>query len=133
MWTGQRAESWYLECLAVHPSFQGRGQGRALVAWGLEQARREGVAASVIAADGRERFYKKCGFDVGPVARSGEGEGNPLREVPGGLVFFRDKEGVVVEEREEGCWMEGTGVFDWEDWRRRTRGVVAGKAERGDV
>ncbi|KAK5313650.1 hypothetical protein LTR93_010828 [Exophiala xenobiotica] len=120
VWEGARAESWYLECLAVHPDFQGKGQGRALVAWGLEQARKEGIACSVIAADGKERFYQTCGFNIGPVGRAGEGEGNPLKDVAGGLVFFRDKEGVVVEDRKPGVWMEGEGVFDWEDWLRRT-------------
>ncbi|EXJ95666.1 hypothetical protein A1O1_00788 [Capronia coronata CBS 617.96] len=122
VWTGERAESWYLESLAVHPSFQGRGLGRALVAWGLEQACEEGISTSVIAADGKEPFYQKCGFDVGPVARSGEGQGNPLREVAGGLAFFRDKAGVRIEAREPGPWMEGFGVFDWEEWQRKTFG-----------
>ncbi|EHY58390.1 hypothetical protein HRR83_007244 [Exophiala dermatitidis] len=122
IWTGERAESWYLECLAVHPAFQRRGQGRALVDWGLEQARKEGIAASVIAADGKERFYQKCGFDVGPVGRSGEGLGNPLHDVPGGLVFFRDKEGVVVKKREVGSWIEGPeGVFDWDGWLKERK------------
>lgn len=120
VWLGPRSESWYLECLAVHPDFQNKGQGRALVTWGLEQARKEGIAASVIAADGKERFYQNCGFRDGPVARSGEGEGNPLKDVPGGLVFFRDKHGVLVEEREPGVWMEGNGSFDWEAWLTRT-------------
>ncbi|KIX01114.1 uncharacterized protein Z518_10180 [Rhinocladiella mackenziei CBS 650.93] len=119
IWLGPRAESWYLECLAVDPAYQNQGAGRALVAWGLEQARKEGIATSVIAADGKERFYQNCGFDIGPVGRSGEGEGNPLRKAPGGLVFFKDKEGVVVEQRAPGEWMEGTGVFDWEEWERR--------------
>ncbi|EXJ89771.1 hypothetical protein A1O3_02838 [Capronia epimyces CBS 606.96] len=118
VWTGARAESWYLECLAVHPSFQNRGQGRALVAWGLERASKERTSASVIAADGKERFYQNCGFNVGPVARSGEGHGNPLRDVPGGLAFFRDKDGVQIPEREPGTWMAGTGVFDWVEWRK---------------
>lgn len=120
VWLGDRAESWYLENLAVHPGFQRKGQGRALVAWGLEQARKEGIACSVIAADGKERFYQACGFNVGPVGRAGEGEGNPLHDVDGGLVFFRDKDGVVVEEREPGVWMEGQGSFDWEEWLRKS-------------
>ncbi|OAL31017.1 hypothetical protein AYO20_08438 [Fonsecaea nubica] len=119
IWTGQRSESWYLECLAVHPGYQNQGQGRALVMMGLWQAQREGVACSVIAADGKERFYQACGFDVGPVGRSGEGEGNPLKEVPGGLVFFKDKEGVVLPHREPGSWTYGHGVFDWDEWKKR--------------
>ncbi|EXJ73241.1 uncharacterized protein A1O5_03001 [Cladophialophora psammophila CBS 110553] len=118
IWTGQRSECWYLECLAVHPDYQKQGQGRALVMMGLWQAQREGVACSVIAADGKEKFYQACGFDVGPVGRSGEGEGNPLKEVPGGLVFFKDKEGLVLPDRQFGSWMDGHGVFDWDEWKK---------------
>ncbi|ETI25295.1 hypothetical protein G647_04670 [Cladophialophora carrionii CBS 160.54] len=119
IWTGERSESWYLECLAVHPDYQRQGQGRALVGWGLQQALREGIACSVIAADGKERFYQACGFNVGPVGRSGEGEGNPLREVPGGLVFFQEKRGVVLPDRDLGSWTYGHGVFDWDDWKKQ--------------
>lgn len=120
IWTGQRSESWYLECLAVHPDHQNRGHGRALVQWGLEQAHKERIACSVIAADGKERFYQACGFNVGPVGRAGEGEGNPLKLVPGGLVFFKEKDGVVREDREPGGWMEGPpGAFDWDEWLNR--------------
>lgn len=88
IWAGPRAESWYLECLAVHPEHQKGGNGRALVQWGMEQAEREGVTASVVAADGKERFYERCGFDV-KVGMAGEGEGNPLRDVPGGVIYFK--------------------------------------------
>ncbi|OAP58666.1 hypothetical protein AYL99_07756 [Fonsecaea erecta] len=119
IWTGPRSESWYLECLAVDPKYQNQGQGRALVMTCLWQAQKEGIACSVIAADGKERFYQACGFDIGPVGRSGEGEGNPLRDVPGGLVFFKDKEGVVVPDREVGSWTYGHGVFDWDEWKKR--------------
>ncbi|KAJ9611638.1 hypothetical protein H2200_004822 [Cladophialophora chaetospira] len=119
IWTGDRSESWYLECLAVHPDHQKKGHGRALVEWGLEQARKEGIACSVIAADGKERFYQACGFDVGPVGRAGEGEGNPLREVAGGLVFFKEKQGVVLPVREYGSWTYGLGVFDWDNWQNK--------------
>lgn len=31
VWSGERAESWYLQGLAVHPAFQARGIGRMLV------------------------------------------------------------------------------------------------------
>jgi GNAT superfamily N-acetyltransferase len=89
VWTGPQAECWYLESLAVHPDYQDEGNGRALVQWGLDQAAREGVCASVIGADGKERFYQRCGFDR-EYGRSGQGEGNPLADVPGGIIFFRD-------------------------------------------
>ena len=89
VWTGPHAESWYLETLAVHPDYQHQGNGRALVKWGLDQAEREGVSTSVISGDGKERFYERCGFDK-VVGRSGQGDGNPLADVPGGLIYFRD-------------------------------------------
>lgn len=58
-------------------------------------AEKEGWCASVISAEGKEGFYQSCGFDVGPVGRSGEGgKGNMLWDVPGGLVFFRDAPGL---------------------------------------
>jgi hypothetical protein len=46
------------------------------------------VSASVVAAEGKEMFYQRCGFDE-MVGRSGEGEGNPLGEVPGGEIYFK--------------------------------------------
>ncbi|KXJ94954.1 acyl-CoA N-acyltransferase [Microdochium bolleyi] len=77
VWVGNRAESWYLSFLAVHPDFQGQGIGKDLVAWGLERAEDEGVVASVISAHGKNEFYKRCGFDemykaanVGPLAHT---------------------------------------------------------------
>jgi GNAT superfamily N-acetyltransferase len=93
MWTGKRAESWYLECLGVIPKFQRQGIGRALVKWGFEQAEKENVCASVISGDGKEEFYRSCGFEVQD-GWSGMGEGNPLAIAPGGLMFWKD-----VEER----------------------------------
>jgi predicted N-acetyltransferase YhbS len=61
-WRGKRAESWYLEILAVHPDFQKKNMGRKLVRWGLEQAETEGIYASVVSAFGKDEFYTKCGF-----------------------------------------------------------------------
>lgn len=63
IWSGKRAESWYLEGLAVRPDFQGRNVGRKLVQWGLEQAEAEGICALVVSALGKDEFYTKCGFD----------------------------------------------------------------------
>jgi GNAT superfamily N-acetyltransferase len=89
IWSGDRAESWYLEQLAVHPSFQGKGVGYKLVQWGLEQAQNEGVVASVVSALGKNDFYRKCGFDVQDGSACEDGEGNPLKGVEGGDVFWR--------------------------------------------
>ncbi|EMC91505.1 hypothetical protein BAUCODRAFT_46074, partial [Baudoinia panamericana UAMH 10762] len=62
-WTGSRAEVWYLNIIGVDPRFEGQGIGRELVAWGFEQARKDGVGTSCIAASGRDQFYLACGFD----------------------------------------------------------------------
>lgn len=89
VWVGpERGEGWYLNFLAVAPEYQGRGVGKRMVAWGLEQAEKEGVSASVIAAYSKDSFYQTCGFDT-MVGRAGDGEGNPLASVPGGNIWFK--------------------------------------------
>ena len=92
-----RSESWYLELCATDPrGGQGMGYGRDLVAWGVAKARAEGICASLIAAAGKEGFYRKCGFvHIGGWA--GEGEGNPIKDVAGGAIMFADVP--VVEEK----------------------------------
>lgn len=88
IWTGARAESWYLEALAVHPKHQGKGVGRKLVRWGLGRAEEEGVCASVISAKGKDEFYRKAGFDWQD-GTAGMGAGNPLANVEGGNMFWK--------------------------------------------
>lgn len=92
-WSGRRAESWYLALLGVDPACEKQGDGRQLVGYGFEKAREENVGCSVVSSFGRERFYRKCGFDVvvGRVADEG-GDENPLRDVRGGTIFFWDGE-----------------------------------------
>lgn len=87
---GERAETWYLGLLAIHPDYQGHGIGKQFVAWGFERARADTVCVSVISALGKDGFYRNCGFDV-DVGYATEGEGNPLSGVPGGLIMFRDR------------------------------------------
>ncbi|KAI6843805.1 hypothetical protein KC340_g249 [Hortaea werneckii] len=89
-WSGERAETWYLGLLAIHPDFQGHGIGKQFVAWGFERAKADEVCVSVISALGKDGFYRNCGFDV-DVGYATEGEGNPLSGVPGGLIMFRDR------------------------------------------
>lgn len=89
VWSGSRAESWYLEALAVHPDHQKEGNGRALVKWGLYQAEREGVSASVVCAPGKERFYERCGYDTN-VGTASMGLGNPLAAGKPAPILFRD-------------------------------------------
>ncbi|KAL7758360.1 hypothetical protein ACKLNR_012887 [Fusarium oxysporum f. sp. zingiberi] len=88
IWSGKRAESWYLEGLAVRPDFQGKNVGRKLVQWGLEQAKADGICASVVSAFGTEEFYKKCGFDE-QYGSARQGEGNPLADVEGANMFWK--------------------------------------------
>lgn len=92
-WTGTRSEVWNLDFLGVDPDQGRQGFGRELVAWGFEQARKEGVGCSVIASDGKERFYQNCGFDVvvGTVRDFG-GDANPIKRdgIKGGTILFWD-------------------------------------------
>jgi predicted N-acetyltransferase YhbS len=88
IWSGERAESWYLEGLAVLPDFQGRGVGKKLVQWGLEKAQAEGICASVVSALGKDGFYIKCGFDE-QHGSARQGEGNPLADVEGSNIFWK--------------------------------------------
>lgn len=87
-WTGARAETWYLDLLMVDPSHQRKGLGRKLVRYGLELADEEGVCASVIGSEAGDGLYTSCGFEA--VGRMQEGEGNPLKNVPGGRILFRE-------------------------------------------
>lgn len=88
IWSGERAESWYLEGLAVRPSFQGHKIGQRLVQWGLERAQNEGIVASVVSTLGKNGFYTKCGFDEQHGSAT-QGQGNPLRGVEGSDIFWR--------------------------------------------
>ncbi|KAM0453173.1 hypothetical protein ACHAPV_009129 [Trichoderma viride] len=88
IWSGKRAESWYLEALAVDPDYQGRNIGRRLVQWGLELAEADGVCASVVSAYGKDEFYTKCGFDE-QYGNAGQGDGNPLAGIDGANIFWK--------------------------------------------
>jgi GNAT superfamily N-acetyltransferase len=65
-WTGDRAECWDLHVCGVHPDFQGKGVGKLLVHWGVEQAQSEGdgVVASVLCGEKNRGFYGKGGLTV---------------------------------------------------------------------
>jgi GNAT superfamily N-acetyltransferase len=53
-----------LDGLFVEPALWGRGIGRALVDEATHQARRKGLALTVVASPSARRFYKRCGFAV---------------------------------------------------------------------
>jgi predicted N-acetyltransferase YhbS len=84
-WSGSREQTWYLDLLAVHPASQGKMFGRELVQWGMDEAKREGVWASVIAAKGKDRFYGRFGF-----VEVGRANVGPLAGIEGGAIMFND-------------------------------------------
>lgn len=53
-----------LDGLFVEPDLWGRGIGRALVDAAAHEARKRGLALSVIANPSVRRFYESCGFSV---------------------------------------------------------------------
>lgn len=77
-----------MECLGIHPDFQGKGVGKKLVRWGLEQAESEGVCASVIVALGKDGFYQNCGFDE-QYGNTTQSDGNPLKGVEGWNMWWK--------------------------------------------
>lgn len=95
-----RENHWSLEVLGIHPSHQFKGYGKELAQWGLAKAKCDtasgvtGLPSVVIAADTKEVFYQKVGFNelVGWSSRNVEGvDGqNPLaeRECGGGAVLW---------------------------------------------
>lgn len=52
----------YLELLATHPDYQGRGAGTRLVRNGLQRAHEANINATLIAAATAESFYIYLGF-----------------------------------------------------------------------
>lgn len=77
------------------------------MAWGIEQARREDVGASVIAAYNKDTFYQNCGFQR-CIGWAGMGTGNPLACIKGGRVWWV-REGDVADEEDRKVhrfWME---------------------------
>lgn len=55
-------EMWKLQSLATDPKFQHRGVGSMLIAWGQEQARREGICVGLTASIVGQGVYLKKGF-----------------------------------------------------------------------
>ncbi|KAJ6445087.1 acetyltransferase [Purpureocillium lavendulum] len=51
-----------LDICCVHPKFQGRGVGKALAKWGVDEARARGIEAVTEASVMGRRVYEKLGF-----------------------------------------------------------------------
>lgn len=98
-WAGARADSWYLDLLAIDPAYQGRGLGKELVAYGMQRAKEDGVCCSVVASAIGEKFYYRCGFDRS-AGWATEGKGNPLKGAVGGRILFRDADELEKDENE---------------------------------
>jgi GNAT superfamily N-acetyltransferase len=79
-WTGDRAECWDLHVCGVHPDYQGKGVGKALAQWGVQEAEVEGgnVCASVLCGEKNRGFYGKVGLRVQVGGREGKGGGIAL-------------------------------------------------------
>jgi len=55
----------YLVDLMVHPDYQGRGLGQALVTQAIENLRADGIRAIQVIFEPRlEPFYRACGFHI---------------------------------------------------------------------
>jgi len=85
LWSDKREESWMLDMLCTDPQHERKGHGKALVKWGIDEAEREGICNSVIAAWERDGFYSRFGF-----VEVGRANVGPLAEVKGGAIMFRD-------------------------------------------
>lgn len=56
---------WQLDLIAVEPAVQGHGIGTALITTGLQQARADGLGASLsTGTPGNVSMYQRCGFCV---------------------------------------------------------------------
>jgi hypothetical protein len=53
----------YLHSCVVHPSYQSRGVGLALIRWGTEKADKDGVFCWVHSSDGGQFAFQKAGFE----------------------------------------------------------------------
>lgn len=61
---GPGIEHGYLEDVIVHPGYQGKGIGRALVQKLLQEAEKQAISiVTVTFEEKNSAFYKRCGFD----------------------------------------------------------------------
>lgn len=73
----------WLAMITVAPEHQGRGIGRAVVEWGEEELRRQGVRSILLLASERGRpLYEKMGYQVGLRYDSYQGVGDESPAIP---------------------------------------------------
>lgn len=53
---------WYLECLATHQDWMGKGAAGRLMRWGMERADEDGLPVFLEATAAGKRVYEKYGF-----------------------------------------------------------------------
>jgi GNAT superfamily N-acetyltransferase len=75
---GDGVTDWYLKDIIIHPDYQGKGIGRALMEYLLRHITDNSlpettVTISLLAAKGKEPFYEKLGFRVRPNDHEGAG------------------------------------------------------------
>ena len=58
----ENEDHWYLHLLAVHPDWQGKGVGSALLHWCVSKATEENVPLLLWSSVVVELFYRKHGF-----------------------------------------------------------------------
>jgi ribosomal protein S18 acetylase RimI-like enzyme len=65
-WKGRedRKNRWYVQSVVVAEAWRGRGVGKKLMAWLMEQAQKEGVVIGLEASMMGERLYRSIGFDL---------------------------------------------------------------------
>ncbi|KAL2005066.1 hypothetical protein VTN00DRAFT_2916 [Thermoascus crustaceus] len=56
-------KNYYLDMLAVHPDYQGKGAGSLIVKWGCDRGDQDGVALYIDATPAGARLYEKFGFE----------------------------------------------------------------------
>ena len=57
-------ERWHVQQIAVDPAHQGHGLANQLILWGVENAKAEGVPATLFASFKGLKLYERHGFDV---------------------------------------------------------------------
>ena len=79
----------YLDLLACHPDYRGRGAGEMLVKWGLEKAKAEGLTVTLYASPMGGRVYSRLGFKrVGSFRTQVEGE-EEFYDLPGMVLEYQ--------------------------------------------
>lgn len=61
-WSGDVEEHWLMKKLCVDPAWRRQGVGMALLQWGLDRAREEGVVVGLDSTEEGMKLYRRVGF-----------------------------------------------------------------------